>query len=61
MSIIVDINYGRRKLTSEKLMLHNFAVASAVHGNSIFKFSEYVKITTSISYSIRSIDLILTR
>ena len=40
VSIIVDINDGRRKLNSKKFMLPNYAVDSAVHGNSIFKFSK---------------------
>ena len=39
MSIIVDINDRRRKVTSKKFMLQNFAVDIVVHGNSIFKFS----------------------
>ena len=40
MSIIVDINDRRRKVTSKNIMLQNFAVDSVVYGNSIFRFSE---------------------
>ena len=40
MSIIFNINNRRQKLSSKKLMLHNFAVDSAIYGNFKFKFSE---------------------
>ena len=40
MPIIVNINDRNKKLTSKKLMLHNFAVYPAIHGNSKLQFSE---------------------
>lgn len=39
MSIIVNINDRKPKLTSKKLMFHNFVIYPAIHGNSKLQFS----------------------